>query len=105
MVGIRLQPWAQVGTGAQEPHAFDWIRLAMPDLETQHAILDAESYWFGAPLGAPKVYDSGTNFHASPSLRGSALNDAMHRLVDDSGARTVTYRATGDEWTVLVEEA
>lgn len=77
----------------------------MPDLDTQRAVFETETYWFGGPLGAPKVYDSGTNFHASPNLRGVADRGGRPRRQDDSPGRTVTYSSVDGGVVIAVDEA
>jgi len=77
----------------------------MSGTDEQSAIMDAELYWFGGLLSAPKVYDNGTNFHATPTLRlareelgPSGLGLQSDRLIrarlDDDGG-----------WTVTIDEA
>jgi hypothetical protein len=72
--------------------------------QEQRAILDAELYWFGGGLGAPKVYDTGTNFHAAPTLRGTAAGQRT-RPKGGGGDRPRRMRAyfndRGD-WTVEI---
>lgn len=77
----------------------------MPDLDTQRAILQTETYWFGGPLGAPKVYDSGTNFHAYPNLRGVSPARLRVWAGPESTGRAVTYVSIGDDVSITVEEA
>jgi hypothetical protein len=81
----------------------------MSRIRAQRATLAAEQYWFGEQLGAPKVYDSGTSFHASPTLRSAAdTADAADDDWDDSetsGGRRVRIRDTATGWDITFDEA
>lgn len=80
----------------------------MSGLDAQRAVLSSEFYWFGGPLGAPKVYDSGTSFSAPPSLRRSVASaDCFQLDPAEPGAddRTVRYKADGDSWDITFDEA
>jgi hypothetical protein len=70
----------------------------MSRIKTQRAILSAELYWFGGHLGAPKVYDSGTSFNATPTLRnsGDVANEDADEGADDHGKRKVSIQPTDD---------
>jgi hypothetical protein len=75
-------------------------------LETQRAILAAEFFWFGGSLGAPKVYDSGTNFSAPPTLRDGSDTAVVGASADaEIDEVRVTYASTEDGWTVTFDEA
>ena len=65
---------------------------------TQQDILAAEFLWFGGHLGAPKVYDSGTNFSAPPTLRTSAGAEDGHG--GSAGGRCMRFEVTDDGWSV-----
>jgi hypothetical protein len=77
----------------------------MSRLRAQRAVLASEIYWFGAPLGSPMVYDSGTSFSATPTLRELAESPEC----DDDSASTVgrraRYTSTQDGWDVIFDEA
>ncbi len=76
----------------------------MPDLETQRAVLASEFLWFGGQLGAPKVYDSGTSFHASPNLKGAEVEHVSVETAGE-GERKASYIPIEDGWIVSVDPA
>lgn len=77
----------------------------MSGIDEQRSIMDAEQYWFGGQLSAPKVYDTGTNFHAAPTVRG-----ATGRTFVDSPAENSDRHVRADSdgcggWIVTIDEA
>lgn len=75
--------------------------------EEQSAIMDAELYWYGGGLSAPKVYDTGTNFHASPTLRDTS-SENRSRAARGPAKRPRRFRAYFNDsgvWTVEVTQA
>ena len=71
--------------------------------DIQRAVLASEFYWFGSELGAPKAFDSGTNFSAPPILRGSTADDIFSGEPAAAG-RSVRYTSTADGWDVVFDE-
>ena len=82
-------------------------RFLLSRLRTQRAILSAELYWFGSQLGAPKVYDAGTSFNASPVVRdsGTLQFDDDHLCGSDEGGRQIHFVAGPDGYSVTLDEA
>lgn len=76
----------------------------MPDYETQRAILDAEFYWLGGHVGSPKVFDSGTNYYAPPTVRGSHHRGDVDDGDVSTGTRTVTYESSEEGWSVSFDQ-
>lgn len=79
----------------------------MSGIQEQRAILDAELYWFGGSLSAPKVYDTGTNFHAPPTLRDAAAGHHARRTLAEGGRQRVMRAYFDDQgvWTVEITKA
>jgi hypothetical protein len=77
----------------------------MSGTDEQSAIMDAELYWFGGLLSAPKVYDNGTNFHAPPTLR--VVNDAVGSSRPDlQSDRLIRAQVdVGGDWAVTIDPA
>lgn len=71
--------------------------------DIQRAVMRSEQYWFGGPLGAPKVYDTGTNFNAPPTLRGGETASPGGASAGPTG-RTMRYTSTDDGWEVVFDE-
>jgi hypothetical protein len=69
----------------------------------QRAVMASEQYWFGGPLGAPKVYDTGTNFNAPPTLRGGESASGGSAIAAGTG-RSMRYTSTDDGWEVVFDE-
>lgn len=76
----------------------------MSGTDEQRAIMDAEQYWFGGQLSAPKVYDTGTNFHAAPTLRCVTAGSTSEQSYPDSDRRIRAFVDDGD-WLVTIDEA
>jgi hypothetical protein len=80
----------------------------MSRIDAQRAILAAEEYWFGGQLGAPKVYDSGTSFHAAPTLRSAfeTPDDAEQGgTPEPDNGRMVRIVDTPTGWDITFDEA
>lgn len=75
----------------------------MSGSEQQRAILASEFYWFGGQLGSPKVFDTGTNFSAMPTLRTATVPD-MERDVDESD-REMRLTISGGILAIELDEA
>lgn len=77
----------------------------MSGTDEQRAIMDAELYWFGGLLSAPKVYDNGTNFHAPPTLR--AVRDAAATTSPDLDSERMIRAYVDDDgdWNVTIDPA
>lgn len=77
----------------------------MSGTDEQRAIMDAELYWFGGQLSAPKVYDTGTNFHAAPTLRAATGAANSYRPDRQSERRIRAFVDESGDWTVTIDEA
>jgi len=62
----------------------------------------SEYHWFGGPLSAPKVYDTGTNFNAPPTVRGSESQSPGIASPGGTG-RSVLYTSTDDGWDLVFD--
>lgn len=78
----------------------------MSRIRAQRSILSAEYFWLGGHLGAPKVYDTGTNFHASPTLRDSMPDGDRDCDAGTEGSkRTFRYSSNESGWEVTFDKA
>lgn len=63
----------------------------------------SENHWFGGPLSAPKVYDTGTNFNAPPTVRGGE-SLASNSMPQSESGRRVLYKSTDDGWDIVFDD-
>jgi hypothetical protein len=78
----------------------------MSGTDEQLAIMDAELYWFGGQLSAPKVYDTGTNFHAAPTVRATTAKSVTAlQAVAQSDRHIRAFRDDAGDWIVTIDEA
>jgi hypothetical protein len=75
----------------------------MSGTDEQRAIMDAEFYWFGGLLSAPKVYDNGTNFHAPPTIRVVADAVGVSRVGLESERHIRAFVDEAGDWTVTID--